>query len=299
MTYETFKQQICEQIQAMLPADARIQLQKVFRNNGLELDGLTISTGNVNVSPTIFLNYYYDKNEENPDFGLICRDILRTYEHNKSEENIDIGFFTDFELAKSHLAYRMINYEKNRELLKTVPHVRYLDLAIVFYCLLEVSRQNNATILIHNSHLDMWHITVSELYEHTYKTTPTLLPYELHNMTGILQSIGKLEDLPQEPSDMPFCSMYVLSNKHKLYGAGCILYPGLLAQIANRLQADLYLLPCSIHEVILLPSQKTDNAGSLRDMVTEINATELSEEEILSNNVYYYAREADAVSICS
>ena len=93
--------------------------------------------------------------------------------------------------------------------------------------------------------------------------------------------------------------MYVLTNTQKLYGAGCMLYPGLLEAISEKLDADLYLLPSSIHEVILLPAESRICQKELAEMVDSINRTELAADEILSSSVYYYSRTQQALSICT
>lgn len=302
MTYEEFKTTICSRIAKLLPDGTSMQLQKICKNNGLELDGLTISSGQSNISPMIFLNFYYEKRSCFPDLDAVCRDILLTYEHNKTSESINVEFFTDYELVKEHLAYRIINYEKNKELLQTVPYIRYLDLAIVFYCLLRISEKGNATILIHSSHLKLWHITVQELYQQTCRTTPALLPYDFRSMSTVLSDAFDDDtrlDQKTEQAEGAFCPMYVLTNSHKLYGASCILYPCLLEKIAAKLNADLFLLPSSIHEIIILPAANRSQSGELAGMVADINHTELAVDEVLSNHIYYYSRAERAVSMCS
>lgn len=301
MDYETFKHTVLERMQRLLAPDASLRLQTVCKNNGLKLDGLVISNTASNLSPTIFLNYYYDNPSVFPDFDAICRDILRTYEQNRSTESIRADFFTDYELIRRHIAYRIINYEKNKELLKTVPYVRYLDLAIVFYCLLHLTESGNATILIHKSHLKLWQITAEQLYEQACQTTPLLLPYDFRNITSLLSELGGSAQAsrPDMAKTASFCPMYVLTNSQKLYGAGCMLYPGLLESISEKLDQDLYILPSSIHEMILLPAMNRSYSEELADMVAEINRTELAADEILSDQVYYYSRTDQTLSICS
>ena len=301
MNYETFKNTILERMQLLLGPDTALRIQTIHKNNGLKLDGLVISSPNSNLSPTVLLNYNYENPSVFPDFDAICRDIQRTYEQNCSAESMDADFFTDYELIRRHIAYRMINYEKNKELLETVPYVRYLDLAIVFYCLLHLTENGNATILIHKNHLDLWQVTVSQLYEQACQTTPLLLPYDFRNMTAILSDMGDAAPASgQNQADAAsFCPMYVLTNNQKLYGAGCMLYPGLLESISEKLDHDLFLLPSSIHEMILLPADNRAYSAELADMVAQINRTELAAEEVLSDQVYYYSRAQQALSICS
>lgn len=300
MNYEEFKTAIISRMEQLLDPDTSMQLKTICKNNGLKLDGLIISNKTSNVSPTIFLNHYYEQQEFFPDFDAICRDILLTYRQNCPAGRIDADFFTDYTKIRSHIAYRLVHYKKNEELLSTVPHVRYLDLAIVFYCLLDFSESGNATVLIHSSHLQLWKITLEQLYAQARRTTPVLLPYDFQSITSV---ISELFSSPADPGQnspaASFRPMYVLTNSQKIYGASCILYPGLLKSLAEKLDADLFLLPSSIHEMILLPAASGSyDSKELAAIVSEINQTELAADEVLSSRVYYYSRAGQALSIC-
>lgn len=296
MTYDEFKQAVCQNILHQLPSDTSVQLQQIYKNNGLKLDGLMITKNQCNVSPTIFLNYYYEKQNLFPDFDAICKDILLTYEQNQISENIAIDFFTDYEKVKSHLAFRIINYEKNKELLQTVPHICYLDLAIVFYCLLQITDKGHATILIHSNHMKLWNVTAAALYEQTCRTTPILLPYDFKSLASVLAETFESNSF----ENSSFFPMYVLTNTSKLYGASCILYPRLLQTIAQNLDTDLFILPSSIHEIIILPAtSRFSRPKELADMVASINTTELSIEEVLSDHIYYYSKAKQKLCICT
>lgn len=308
MNYKEFKTAVHDKIRSQLPEDMSVQLQTVYKNNGLKLDGLTISSSHSNVSPTIFLNYYYENQDCFSDFDAICRDILLAYEHNKSPENINVDFFTNYEQVKHRLAYRLVSWQKNKELLQTVPHIRYLDLAIVFYCLLKISEKGNATILIHHGHLKTWHITAAQLHSQASRNMPKLLPYDFSSMSAVLSELAdagrnaksnKTKMKIRHPKSPSFCPMYVLTNTEKLYGASCMLYPGLLDEISQKLHSDLMILPSSIHEVILLPAIARSQSSELAGLVMDINQTELQADEILSDHVYYYSKAEQALSMCS
>ena len=89
--------------------------------------------------------------------------------------------------------------------------------------------------------------------------------------------------------------MYVLTNQNKLNGASCILYEHLLELFADRLGADLYILPSSVHEVILIPATSDTSFAELSRMVKEVNETQVSPEEILSDHVYYFSRNSRSI----
>ena len=84
--------------------------------------------------------------------------------------------------------------------------------------------------------------------------------------------------------------MYILTNTEKLHGAACILYQQLLEEFAKKVNDNLYILPSSVHEIIMIPASFAGKASELRQMVEEINATQVEEEEVLSDSVYFFNR---------
>ena len=85
--------------------------------------------------------------------------------------------------------------------------------------------------------------------------------------------------------------MYVLTNSYRSYGASCMLYDGLLMKFARHIEADLYVVPSSVHEIILIPVDGDVTKEGLDEMVRNVNSTELSKEEILSDTAYLFTRE--------
>lgn len=297
MTYQEFKSNIIHTISTRLGSDYRVSLQDIIKNNDTHLDGLTILSAGSNISPTIYLNYYYDKYLAGKSLSTIYDDILLSYHQNVPKENIDISFFTDFAKVKNHIIFKLVNYERNKELLSKVPHVRYLDLAVVFNCFINSTEDGYATILIHHQHLSYWNISTEELYALAMKNTPHLLHYQLQNMTDVIIDLFCNEHIELSKELLPVFPMYVLSNTTKLNGSGCILYEDLLSEIAQHLGSDFYILPSSIHEVLLIPVASASSYEDLSSMVHEINATQLAREEVLSDRVYFYSRHSGKVTM--
>jgi hypothetical protein len=208
------------------------------------------------------------------------------------------------------IAYRLINYQANKQLLYDIPHLAYLDLAVVFYLLIDDADFGEATALIHNEHLSMWDIDTATLYEIATKNTPVLLPFEFTSMNQLITHL-LLEELKQNELEKDLDQihnlletlsteeeqMYVLSNHKKYYGASVLLYPNVLEEIAIKLQNDFFILPSSIHETIIVPFTDQLEKETLQEMVTEINRTEVDEVDRLSDNVYIYSRDLHEVQI--
>ena len=83
--------------------------------------------------------------------------------------------------------------------------------------------------------------------------------------------------------------MYVLTNTVRSLGAVSILYEGVLKSCGERLGEAYYVLPSSIHEVILIPASAVEDTKELQSIVRDINETQVRETEVLSDNIYYYS----------
>lgn len=303
MTYEIFKTQVVAQLEEQFPSGTSITIQSISRNNNQTEDALTILEPGLNISPTIYLAPYFKQLQQDIPFASIVSQIYSYYQEHRTSHSIDTSFFTDFDNVRSHIVYKLIHQEKNRELLKEVPWIPFLDLAIVFYCLLSKSSTESASVLIRNEHLSYWNVTAPDLLSLAEKNTPFLLNSCCNSLEELL--LPALEQLPfaeQSDTQQAFHSsttvpMYVLTNQQRFGGACCILYDNVLKDIAERLNSDLYILPSSIHEVILMPTTVTESISSLSQMVTEVNESEVAAEEILSDHVYYYHRNTDSITM--
>lgn len=312
MSYQEFISEVLKRLKTNLPLGTEIKVQKIIKNNNLHLDGLTIMSEKSNVSPTFYLNYYYEDYKEHEDMDLITELILSSYREQPSIGHINVDFFTDFLEVKDKIAYKLVNFNLNKELLKDVPHIPYLDLAIVFYCIVQRPGFPNGTILIHNQHLKLWNLTDRELYQIAIENTPQLLPCHLINIRELLSdtylashycseqgdlSIDDLDKFDAEnESDALMPTMYVLSNQSKIFGASVILYMNLLEEISERFQSSFYILPSSIHEVILVPDIDQSKLDHYSEMVMEVNSKHVLDEEILSDHAYYYNRDQKALT---
>lgn len=290
MQYETFKYRILEKLHTHFQDARKITIQEITKNNGIKLDGLIILEQGLNIAPTIYLDYYFKKYENGSSFCEVFEELLDNYEENRPKNAINVSFFTEFEQVKHRIVFKVVNYKQNQELLEQIPYFPFLDLAIVFYCLVHSDETGNASILIHRNHMERWGVNEATLMKLACKNTPSLLPYELRSIESIL---------PEESRALAqnLYPMFVLTNLSRLNGACSILYKDLLKMLAEKMDSDLYILPSSIHEVLLLPALDMKAITALSNMVKEVNALEVSEDEVLSDHAYYYSRQDNCVSM--
>lgn len=290
MTFETFKTTLLDSLTEYYGEEYSLSIRPVQKNNQVILDGLMIQKNDCNISPTIYLNSYYTRYLNGAPLFEILEDIKNLYAANHPMDNMDLEFFTDFEQAKDHICMKLIHRGKNEEMLKETPYVAFLDLAIVFYYLFPLYPGENATILINQSYLAQWQVSVEELFHLALENTPKLLPYYLDDIFSILQDFN---DLLSYSTDHAI-PLYVLTNSEKLFGAAAILYPDLMDTLCQRMDCDFLLFPSSIHEMLLLPVQEGEDHDDYHSMIEEINQTQLLPEEILSDHAYYYSRKAQS-----
>lgn len=307
MKYQDFKEKIREHFINYYGSNARIQIEEVKKNNGLILDGLSILESGKIIAPTIYLNPYYSKYQDGLlSFDEIISNILVTHTTYSQKAPIEALSFTDFFRMKSHIMFKLINYNRNRNLLKDIPHIPYLDLAICFYCMIEGPDKALGSILIRNEHLELWNVSEHDLYEIALHNTLTNLPPTLFNLEEFFfPSSNHSEPLYPKLSTnviheqtLPY-SVYVLSNQHNMFGAATIIYEQLLMQLSNSMHSSFALLPSSIHEVLIVPVSNASELDHYTEMVRNVNEQEVSVDEILSDHAYFYDRTTHTLTFSS
>ena len=292
MEISEFSQKICNAVKEELGEGYRIELKEVRKNNGVILHGLVILFRSQNVAPTIYLDTFLEAYESGTAFAVVVRRLLAVYRKGVPRDSVDMDFFRSFDRVRDRICYRLIGRRWNEALLEDVPHIEFLDLAICFYYAYQGKTLGEGTILVHNSHMKMWETTTSELYTLARNNTPELFPWVSSSLEEVLGEMagsteGSLPEDPERGLDREF-PMRVLSNAKRLHGAVCMLYPGVLEKLARGAKRGLYILPSSIHEVILLPDTGLGSPQELKRMIHEVNSTQVAPEEVLSNSLYYY-----------
>lgn len=306
-TKETFIETVKAAME-LVYEDCKVMVNPVVKNNDLKLDGLTILAENTNITPTIYLNAYYEDYRAGRPMSDICKEITRIYEDHKVQETFDAEKVVDFDAIKSRICFKLVNKERNRVLLQDTPFIEYLDLAIVFFVLVSEEKDGNATITVKDRMLELWGIKdIKKLFTLAHKNTQRLFRGDIHTMLDILVDIisdseGLDSDIVEEFFHMDIdesgrIPMYVATNRQKLNGAGVMLYTGCLKTFAERIGSDFYILPSSIHEVLFVPADSHMDERSLVEMVREVNMTQVAPNEILSDNVYRYYANTDHVEI--
>ncbi len=285
MEKSKFNQEIKELIQKNITTDAKVHLQRVRKNNNVYLDSIVIQMPDTNISPTIYLDAFYEMYMRGMDLEEVASRVLAAYYQGRPAKALSVDFFKDFEKVKGRIVYRLINAEKNKELLEEIPHVLLQDLAICFYYAFHDEQLGDGSITINNKHVEWWKTSHQELMRLAGENTPRLFPVEYKSLKTVIDEFGR--EIPHTLSEEIF-HLYVVTNKQKTMGAACILYEGELEKISEWIGGNFYILPSSVHEVIVLADHDGETPESLHQMIKEVNDIHLLQEEVLSDYPYYY-----------
>lgn len=242
-----------------------------------------------NLFPTIYLEEYYEKFQKGETLEQIVSEISQLYQKIKAKNIIDVDSFFNLESWKNKLGIKVIKTEKNRELLEEIPHLDVLDLSLTFYVILDRQCEGSATMQITNEYMRQWNLETEELYEMAMRSAVRLLPAEFCSLPDMIRRITGIE-VEAIRGMQRECQMYVLTNSSKIQGAACMFYPHVLEMIGEILKEDFYILPSSIHEVIILPKSRENAKEELDAMIQDINHTQVDTEEVLSDHAYLYER---------
>lgn len=291
MNFEEFMAWVKENITSKdWKETSQIEISVVKKNNGVSATGLFIRENGQDVSPILYLDDYYIHYQNGELLENVIRNIRADYDKKVQMAAVKIPNLQEFENIRGRVIYRLVNYEKNKEILEDCPHIRLYDLAVTFRWVARIDDVGVSTSLITNKQVKEWGVSVNDLVLAARQNTPRLFPAQIIDMEEMLAG---MVSFILYPSAIP---MYILTNEQELNGASALLYGDILKDFANKKGADMYILPSSIHEVIMIPADRIDDPKKLSSMVHEANTTVVSIGDVLSDSVYYYDRKKDQIT---
>lgn len=207
----------------------------------------------------------------------------------------DVRWIADWKRVCGQVLFRLVNTEQNTGMLEHMPHTDMpeLGLSMVYYLLLDAGDGQHAAVHVQHSLMRAWKVSEAELRRQAGRNTPERMRIGLYRLVQAEAEGAGLETARMQETAAGSIRAYVLTNEQMLYGAAGMLYEGVLEHAAEEMRSGFYVLPSSVHEVILYSSEGTDRMEleGLKSMVAEINRSGLVDrEDVLSDEVYYYDR---------
>lgn len=302
--YNVFINKIIIGVEEKLGKGYEVKTERILKNNSCEYQSLLIcnvGSGNeeCRVSPAIRMDCWYDLYKEGFCMERIIDEILAAYDKGIKEAETIKGMCCDGENIASHIFFKVINASRNTEILNNSPHVLFEDLAVTFHYMCSNDGSMLQSFRVTEKIAKEWGMSADDLMGYAMKNAPVMFPEKFMNMESVVNDLCMVrgESECDDSSSKIEIPMYVLTNESGFNGASAILYSKNLEKLAERYNSNLYILPSSIHEVILLPQCEYDDIKGLRELVKEVNENHVELIERLSDNVYLYNAKKKKIQI--
>ena len=279
LDYEQFKVVLTTKLEELLLKSKKPYGYKkqVIHKVNQDLDSISLIGENIKMSPTLYFNNMYDYyNGTDTTIEELALKAFETMLKGVNQTEVTEGF-PDKEKFMENIFFQVINTEKNKTLLLEVPHREYLDLSIIYRYAVNISDNDIATTTINYMLMDEFKLTEEELYEAAYKNTRRILKPKVVS--------------PGLPG------LYMITNDQNIFGANGILYKDIVAKEAKKLNADIYLIPSSIHEFLIQPVSNTLKPKDVKEIIKDANEHVIDPEEYLSDSLYIYKLETDTIEV--
>lgn len=291
MDIEKFAKIILREIRDRADGRFSAWIVEAVKNNGVRRIGITSVPDNDGSAPCIYLESCWQAYQKGRKMlteivDEIYQDLL---EYQNNVPKIDTADFLYWESMKSHIYARLVNAEKNRELLPEVPCRTFLDLAVTYYVRVPVCGNRTGTIQVNNRHMALWKQDEESLYQTAISNMRMDGTPDFRDMGGILKDAApEIAGTLENEDIFQAVRMYVLTNRFRQFGAAEILNKDTLKVIAEKIGDGFVILPSSVHEVIILPPKGQEEYPALAGMVREVNAAYVEQGEQLSDHIYAY-----------
>lgn len=296
---EEIVKKLVEAVKEVAGEGYKVRTNEVRKNNGVVLQAVVIQAEGESVSPIIYIDKFIeDIEKEEASVAEVAEEIFEMYEENRNPElGATISDLTKKEFILGHVEYQLVNADRNAERLQGVPSKKIADLAALYRTVISNDERGTASFVVSNEMMKVTGISIEELDEAADRNTKNA-GFLVKSMQQVMaEMMGMPEEMAEAMADGP--QMFVLTNGRKTNGANILLFKEQLAELAEKVGDDFFILPSNIHELLAIPASQVDDAEQLRQMVREVNDTEVTPDEILGYEVYLYNRETGEVEVAA
>lgn len=284
-SYNAYKEMVVTVLEGRFGIN-NVKEVSITKNNGVVGEGVNIHMESMRISPIIYFDNTKEIYDETDIFEFL-EQAARAYKEGCRFKEQGLEDLYEWEKVKTFLRPRVVNYHENRQRLKELPYICKLDLAVIF--VVEVtdflSTGDSGVITVSNHMMESWTINEETLYQQAMKNLERA-EYSIETLSGMLERYGADEMLVE--ADEGDAGVFVGTCYDGVGGASVILSSKILKEFADKMRCSkVLILPSSVNEIILVDAEKAE-ASELQSVVKEVNSTEVSRTEYLSDNVYCF-----------
>ena len=284
LSYEGFRNVLFSQTKRVFKDEFGINditVEKTIRNNDTEIEVLCIKHGTTGCMPNIHIDDLYEVYEKGENIDEIIDSVKETYIRCSRYTLPDLeklrAFVENIDEAGSKIEFRLINADTNEKRLEDKPFKRFGEFALSYQLKVGTADNGFYVTLITNYMMELWNLNIDELHRQAVENMDPINNF-------VLQKLSDLLEIPDRTG------MFVLTNKHKMNGATMIMFDEVRQKVGKYVGGDYYILPSSVHEVIIIPKRYTSDISYLTYMIRSANRDEriVRPDDFLSDNLYEY-----------
>ena len=286
MDFKEFQDQILQEAQDRMWG-VKVGIQNVEKLQGESYTGLSIQPNDSPMAATINLDSLYIQMSDGKSFQEVADNLIsQAADIITDMPKIDVNDLTSYDQMKNTLVVQVIPTDRNEDMLANIPHKNIEDMSVVYRMQIDQNETGTSSVLVTNAMLENYGITAEQLHQDAMDAATINNPATFRSMQDVLSDLMGMPADMMPPMDGP--QMYVASVESSVNGAGVIAYPDFMDQVAEQVGGDFFVLPSSVHEVLVIPDDGSIDRHDLESMVREVNASEVLPKDQLSDNVYHY-----------
>ena len=284
-SYDDFVDYVRDNIRDLLPEeyrDAELGTRRIEKLQGAGYYGLSLKPAGARVGVCLNLAAEYARYKEGCEILTLLQSVAENAVQSLREgKTFSSETFREYEKLKDRLMLQLVPADINREALLCMPHRDFEDISLIYRFVLLAGGCSFASVPVTNALLETLKISPEQLHEDALRYAPEAFPASINSLPEVVENMSGLPVLFDE-------NRLFLASCGSHYGAGCLFYPGFLETAAEKLSGSYYILPSSVHELLLVAEDGTVDSEYLEAMVRAVNEAEVAPEDRLSNSVYHY-----------
>lgn len=301
MNKEQFFEEVLEAVRNQIPQVLRdeieVSVREVVKTNDEVLHGISVMLPETNCAPTIYMEDCYKDYEDGMTIDEIAENIMSASIAAYKDAPTIEEFALEYDDIQSKLTIQVVDSDMNKGRLKDLVYQPVGNgFVAIPYIVVREDDHGRMMAAVSKTMAKEMEYDIDKLLETAFANTTERNEPVLFGMGDMLFA-GDRPEIANPMKDGfevdPNLGMYVLTNTMQQNGASVLFYPDMQKRIGEILGKDYYVLPSSLHEVIIVPEGTGPTLKELQTMVKEANRTVVEPQEVLSDKVLYFDRERE------
>lgn len=289
MDFKEFADKLEQNLKVALeegPLGAHVQRHEMEKMQGQSYTALTVVPADKNIGMNINVDAMYEQMQYGASYqNVLSHALSQATAFVQDSPQFDVESLTDYEQTRTKLFVEVVGAERNAAMLNKLPHTQVEDMAIVYRIQVAEKDGEIASTPVSSQLMDAMGVTAEELHQDALANSAMLRPAKVQRLSELL---AEMMGVPAEVTERSAPPLIVVTTEDKIKGACAMFYPEMMNQLAKEAGGDFFILPSSVHEVLVMPDNGEMSVEELKDMVASINGDVVEPVDVLTDQVYHY-----------